>query len=161
MMMMMIVIVMMRMMMGMMMMNPWIFVNRGDERIGKVTFDRGFLSHSPRGLDKWFQLSPAHNDMDVQGEVRLETTLVQTVGKRNKKYGASWVQWAKRNLLEEWALGPLWRHTSTCLIIRSEVCPCPTRINPGFWGRSIVWIGAGLGLRLGLREGWVETSPRS
>lgn len=56
------------------------FFNSGDDRIGKVTFDREILGHSPRGLEKWFQLSAVRKDLDVQGEVRLETTITEKVG---------------------------------------------------------------------------------
>ena len=45
-----------------------------------MTFDREILGHSPRGLEKWFQLSAVRKDLDVQGEVRLETTITEKVG---------------------------------------------------------------------------------
>ncbi|KAK3710178.1 hypothetical protein QZH41_010566 [Actinostola sp. cb2023] len=52
-----------------------------DERIGKITFKCEVLAHCPRGVEKWFPLSPVYNDDDIQGELRIETTVVEKANK--------------------------------------------------------------------------------
>ena len=70
---------------------------RGDDLIGRVTFDREVLSHSPGGFEKWFPLSPVrvYNQSDVQGEVRIEAKLFEEVRKSceiysKEKEGQGW-----------------------------------------------------------------------
>lgn len=54
-----------------------------DDLIGRVTFDREMLTHSPsaKGLDKWFPLSPVYHShadySDIQGDIKIETTLYE------------------------------------------------------------------------------------
>lgn len=51
-----------------------------DDLIGRVTFDREMLMHSPKGLEKWFPVTPVqhmHNYSDIQGDIRIETTLYE------------------------------------------------------------------------------------
>lgn len=50
-----------------------------DDLIGRVTFDRETLAQSSKGLDKWFPVSLAdmHNYSDIQGDIRIETTLFE------------------------------------------------------------------------------------
>ncbi|XP_078363038.1 rasGAP-activating-like protein 1 isoform X2 [Oculina patagonica] len=50
-----------------------------DDLIGRVAFDREMLAHSPKGVDKWFPLSPVdmYNYSDIQGEIRIEATLYE------------------------------------------------------------------------------------
>lgn len=48
---------------------------RADNLIGKVTVDRGMLMANSKGLEKWFPLIPGyrvHNNIDIQGEIRIE-----------------------------------------------------------------------------------------
>lgn len=33
------------------------------------------MTHCPRGVEKWIPLSPAYTDDDIQGELRIETTV--------------------------------------------------------------------------------------
>ena len=41
------------------------------------------LAHDPKGLDKWFPLSPVdmYNYSDIQGEIRIEATLYEKARK--------------------------------------------------------------------------------
>lgn len=53
-----------------------------DDLIGRVTFDRDMLTCSPKGLEKWFPVTPVHhmhNYTDIQGDIRIETTLYEKV----------------------------------------------------------------------------------
>lgn len=45
------------------------------EPLGKVLLDRAAIIKSPRGLDKWFPLTPISRDDDVQGEILVEFAL--------------------------------------------------------------------------------------
>ena len=65
-----------------------VFPYRVDDLIGRVTFDREMLTHSPsaKGLDKWFPLSPVYHShadySDIQGDIKIETTLYEKVIRR-------------------------------------------------------------------------------
>ena len=63
--------------------SAFLFFARVDDLIGRVTFDRETLAQSSKGLDKWFPVSLAdmHNYSDIQGDIRIETTLFEKVKK--------------------------------------------------------------------------------
>ncbi|XP_068678969.1 rasGAP-activating-like protein 1 isoform X1 [Montipora foliosa] len=51
-----------------------------DDVIGRVTFDREMLMQDPKEKEKWFPLIPAyqmHNYSDIQGEIKIQTTLYE------------------------------------------------------------------------------------
>lgn len=47
-----------------------------------MVFDREMLVHCPKALEKWFPVTPVHhmhNYSDIQGDIRIETTLYEKV----------------------------------------------------------------------------------